>query len=360
MFNPKIIAYFQRYFSYTRPLPNITQNAMKKLLIIFFLIFIISCADKKVEIKKQSEREIVIDSINQLKNLYKKLDKIYKENKSSRDSIRPLLWEICPKYFNLLNKLSKINQPVSDSIILSLTSTGNKLNQNQLFLNSLLKKSIDTTIITIEKPISPIFHSLEKKLGIYNSSENKSGDDDLLEKTDYYKRIIKAESVSSMMGKLTSYKKVIDSLYKNGKYLNLYSTSKKHKAIVTKFGFRDDECTPYYFYESQLLDNSFNNEYFLFASNYDIEITYENNTEIDKLINNQYPNICADCPSSYNFQKTFAKLNGFKNLYFTYAIELNSEIDKTDTPLRTLVYVKGETIIYLWSSDIDMFGCSCL
>lgn len=327
---------------------------------MFFLIFIISCTSNKKEIVKQSEKEIVIDSINKLKNLYNKLNNTYTQNKNSRDTIRPLLWKICPKYYSLLNKLSEINQPLTDSIVLSLTSKGNKLNQNQLFLNSLIEKPIDTISITIEKSISPIFHSLENKLGIYNSSENKSGDDKLLENTNYLKQLMKVRNISSMMGELVSYKKVIDSLYENGKSINLYSTSKKHKAYITEFAFRDDECTPYYFYECELVDSAPDNEYFLFASNYEIEINYENNIEIDKLINNQYPNICADCPSSFNHQKTFAKLNGFENLYFTYAIEPNLDIDKTDTPLRTLVYVKNDTIIYLWSSEIDMFGCSCL
>jgi hypothetical protein len=299
-----------------------------------------------------------IDSeIIKVVNRFRKIDKLYADHYAIRDSIMPLFWELCPKYFKLLVIRDSLRKPLIDSIIQSMVSNKLKMTNNQRFLNSLITQMSDTSLITIEKAIAPVFNIKKNSIGIYNSGNYNSGDEKLLRKTGFFSEI-RNEMIPSQ--KIYLYQNVIDSLYVNPKRVFLYSNKNMYESTVKKFGKYIGECFEYYYYECNTNSAIINEKEFMFASPFKLDLTYVNDSKADSLINSNFPNLCYDCPNSWHMHKTFAKLNGFENLYFTYSVEPGKEIDDTYTPLRALYYVKNNLIIKLWSDSIDLFGCGCL
>lgn len=318
--------------------PNETE---KKKLSQIFDKFSIDLSPKNID----SEIQKVITR-------YNLIDRLSKNHYSLRDTLRPLFWEICPMYFKLKKIKDSINKPHLDSIIKSLLTI--KINHNTEFLRELINKQNDTTKLTIEKAISPIFNLKTDSVGIYNSYRSPA-DRKLLQTTTY------SDDIAGEMI-LTSKTILYDNLL-NKNMINklfLYSTSTKYKSTVQEFGKYSDECLEYYYYNCKTDSLMKTEKEYIFASKYNLELEYYNDEEIDSIINLKYIDICFDCPSSWDNQKTYSKLKGYDNLYFTYVIN-NTESDKqTYTPMRALHYVNKDIVIQLWSSEIDLFGCSCL
>lgn len=295
--------------------------------------------------------------ITKVVNRFRKIDELYTDHYALRDSLMPLFWELCPKYFKLLAIRDSLRKPLINSILQSLGSNNSKMTNNQRFLNSLIAQMSDTSLITVEKAIAPVFNIKKNSIGIYNSGNYYSGDEKLLRKTGFFSEI-RNEMIPSQ--KTFLYENVIDSLYVNPKSVFLYSTKNVYESQVEKFGKYIGECIEYFYYECKTNSAIINEKEFMFASPFKLELTYVSDNKADSIINSNFPNICYDCPNSWHLQKTFAKLNGFENLYFTYSGEPNKKIDDTYTPLRALYYVKNNLIIELWSDSIDLFGCGCL
>lgn len=121
----------------------------------------------------------------------------------------------------------------------------------------------------------------------------------------------------------------------------------------------EDECLEYFEYLIDTTSISLEDKV-LFSSPYVIDLVFENNPEVDLLLQKDYREDCVDCPNSTKFQRSFARISGTNNLYFVFAdtFPLNN---KLDTPSRALILINHKNeVIYLWYDEIDLFGCSCL
>ncbi|MFO7743839.1 MAG: hypothetical protein R6V36_00475, partial [Psychroflexus sp.] len=300
--------------------------------------------------------EDVDKEIKRVINRYKKIDRLYSKHFYLRDSLKPLFWEICPDYYKLIKIKDSIEKPKVDSIINSLISK--EKNTNALFINETIRQRNDTSSITIDKSIAPIFNLKKDSVGIYNSNYNNTADKKLLQKTDYYKERDGNEFALGIYEKTKLYKSVIDSIAPDKIFI--YSTTETYKSEISSFGKYYSECLEYYYYDIKADSLILNENEYLFSSKYDLDLEYTSNKKIDSLLNLEYIDICIDCPMSWGTQKTFAKLKGFENLYFSYVLESNENGEGNYTPLRAIHYVDDNFVIELWSSSIDLFGCSCL
>ena len=296
--------------------------------------------------------------LSRLIKRYQKIDQLYTKHKSMRDSLRPLFWEICPQYWKLRNKIARINEPVHKAILDSLVAQPSKEEANSVFLKTLIEQRKDTSLLAIEQALAPIFKVKADSVGIYIDAITITPPPEgrLLENTSY------KEDIRQLFPpyKTLFYKQVLDSLYPTPLKYYIYSNSGSYLSEIRNFGKYEDECLIYYYYDIEPPYNSADDEAFLFTSPFELDLVYENSPEVDSLINSQYPGICADCLSSWDKQRTFARLKGYENIYFTYAYEPNKDLDDTHTPLRAVYYVNDKTVINLWGKDIDMFACSCL
>ena len=286
---------------------------------------------------------------------YNLIDKLNKAHYALRDSLGPHFWDLCPKYFQLLGIKDSLEKPKIDSILKSLIS--NKTTQNDLFVNEILNQKRDTSLITIEKAIAPVFNLKKDSVGIYNSYESLA-DKKLLQKTNYFNDISKEAIATGKITKTILYDNIIDIL--KTKKIFIYSTTEKYESEILKFGKYAGECLEYYYYDCKIDSLMKNEKEYLFASKYNLNLEYTNNKKIDSLINLKNATICYDCLTNWDSQKTFAKLKGYKYLYFSYVIEENINDKEVHTPIRALHYVNGDFVIKLWASSIDLFGCSCL
>lgn len=153
---------------------------------------------------------------------------------------------------------------------------------------------------------------------------------------------------------------IMDSLYKKGKAKSVYvySFDKRFSTDLRDF-FYYDNCRKYYRYSLTLKKNEPLN--ILLGSKYPLELLYGEYSEIDSLLKEQYKigESPSDCPNSYHLARTFAKLKGTDNVFFVYAdtFPLNNKLDE---PMRGLVMNIEGKIVYIWSSNLDLFGCICL
>tara|TARA_R110000850_G_scaffold131232_1_gene251982 strand:+ start:8195 stop:9337 length:1143 start_codon:yes stop_codon:yes gene_type:complete len=277
-----------------------------------------------------------------------------------RKNLGPLMWDLCPQYYTLRKKISEQNRGRNDSIINSLYSDQPGVSVNQSFLNALLvfKEKKSKSSLTIENPIAPIFNYREDTVGIYGTEYISSGDARLLEQATYSED---SKNIIVPNGELYLYDSIYDQAFQTNAKTNVFSTTKVISAQIEAFGVSESECdNGYSFYLTNIKKSQLANQSIMFASPFDLDLEYENYPSIDSLINAQYPEICVDCPSSYDQQVTFAKLNGFDNLYFTYANDPEKALDDLYTPLRGFHYVKNDIVISLWIDSIDAFGCACL
>ena len=161
--------------------------------------------------------------------------------------------------------------------------------------------------------------------------------------------------------KLVYYPEILDSIYTTHEKptINLFTPDTMITVQIKDLGFHFKSCFEYFQY-SFGTKNIYENDSILFGSTLAIDLTPERNDKIDSLISQQVKTECYDCPNSDHLIKTFAKVDGTDNLYFVYAdtFPLNN---KLDTPSRGLVIVRDDNrVVYLWHSEIDLFGCSCL
>lgn len=218
--------------------------------------------------------------------------------------------------------------------------------------------------LTIEQVLFPVFRIPNQEPGIIG---HPVPDKDLLtEYTDLsaekalLNRRLKNRAVSADTANLQHFPEVLDSLYPAGKpRIHLYTTKTTRKSRVQDLGHYVSTCSEYYHYtfDRQALQSE---DKVLFASRLPLDLTYESNPAFDTWYRSNLIPECADCPDSHNEARSVAKLTGVENLYFMYA-DAFPDNRELDTPLRALV-AKGENgkWLYLWYSDIDNYGCSCL
>ncbi|WP_439880817.1 hypothetical protein ACSX1A_16885 [Pontibacter sp. MBLB2868] len=209
----------------------------------------------------------------------------------------------------------------------------------------------------------PVFKLNEGELGIIGFPQYDTKDETFTDISAERKQL-KSHNISTTADphtekNLVYHKQMADSLFRHlDSSVYTFTAQKSVKTQLQNFATYTGECLEYYNY---LLDTKpFNsNDRILFGSKYNIELTFRNYPEIDVALKSQLKPECADCPSSFELEKTFASLKGVDGLYFNYAdtFPLNN---KLETPSRGLVMKMGDKIVYLWHDEVDLIGCSCI
>lgn len=230
---------------------------------------------------------------------------------------------------------------------------------NQVFLKELIHSLKDPLNEdknrAFDKILSPFFTLSSTKLGIFgfpiylNNSKNE---------------LIDIARESRIIPK--NQKLLRDSIEKtleenNGSVfpvIYLYTPKQVLTSHVKNLYYLQDDCLEYYRY-SVGRETQYVNAKVLIGSWLRMDLHYQNFPEIDNLIQKQAKKEKGDCPDSYHLAKTFAQVKGVDNLYFIYADTFPFN-NKLDTPMRALVLEMENKIIYIWSSELDLFGCSCL
>lgn len=233
---------------------------------------------------------------------------------------------------------------------------------NKEFISALISAPVN--VLAPQKPLYPIFKLSGKSPGIF--AFPKYDPDSNFEDISAEKRLIgKHQGTINNSDKLDTSDYFIPNAREELIQLTgsadifYYSFTGRGKSSIENFGMNNEECFDYYTYP--LVQNEMiAGELLLFGSPFKIDLAYGNFPEIDSLLKAQHKNECLECPTSYEKEKTFARLAGTDNVYFIYADTFPFN-DKMDTPSRGIVFLNGpEEISYLWYEEIDLFGCSCL
>lgn len=317
--------------------------------------------DQLKELRKLYKSTFSIDStkphkynLNKLTVRIKRIDYYFKKQRFYIDSLSPKFWELCPIYYQLLDKISIEEQPKIDSLKNKILNIKTSFTENKNFIKSIIKTKKDSITPTYLKNIAPIFGKVNNQFGVYNTNLNYYGDKLNYNKSTVLKKFNKNRDI------LFTNKFVQDSsmiIYL--KPSNIYAFSAKKRLIIDSFSFgiHPDECNgDYYIYPIKFKEKI--KEKPLFSSTYKLDLEFKKFPKIDSIINKKFPDICLDCPSGLSKQKTFAKLKGYDNIYF--AVTADKKIDDTQTTARAIYYISDNIIINLWMEIFDDFGCSCL
>lgn len=330
-----------------------TDSLNKKLINIIFN------KDQIKEIRELYNSSFYIDSskstnsnMKSLVNRYNRINFYFRKQYYFRDSLMPKFWELCPLYYDLLTKIKTDILPREDSIKKELLNQKSDIIENYKFINSIIHSSNDTLTPSFLKTFSPIFEKINGRYGIYNMNTDYYGDKLIFDKSDIPKRI---KNNNYPLFEYAQDSSIIN--YPDSIKIYAYSSKSRVEVEPTAFGYYPEECIgSYYIFPMKPLDKV--EERLLFSSVYKIDLEFNSFAVIDSIINTQYSNICSDCPSGLSNQKTFAKLKGFDNIFFT--VTANDKVDDTDTYIRAIYYVSKNDIINLYMNEYDAFGCSCL
>jgi hypothetical protein len=288
-------------------------------------------------------------SYESLKNHLTDLRKYLLDNRQLRDSIIPNFWELCPIYFDMYRqnrseRANRVHEIVSD-----LPET-NSINYR--FIKSMVSHQ-DSSSMTYAKPLSAVFQGVTDRTSLFQTDITAAPEKEFLDN-------IKAHPATqvvrpSMMKSTTSYPYTDrkDSVF-------VYTQKERYKTSLLSFNYLSGSCRSYFYYELGAVSDKPDAEKILMASSMSLKLEYYQNDEIDEILFNAFPDICIDCPSSARFQKVFARLKGYENFYFTYTQEPQKELDDTYVPQRSLIYYDGDLLHTIWTTGVDLFGCSCL
>lgn len=234
---------------------------------------------------------------------------------------------------------------------------------NKNFISALM--SFPSNMLAPQNPVYPIFRLSKSHAGIFAFPEYDRDDESLQDISAENSFIQKFTEVkkdhSSNDSAVHFYPDLVDELLEvmGSPEIFYYSLKARGESRIENFGVKYEECFNYYTY---LLpqNEKISSENLLFGSPHKIDLVYENYPQIDSLLSAQNKNECLDCPTSFHLEKTFARLEGTKNVYFVYADTLPIN-DKLDTPSRGIVYLnESNEVRHLWYDELDLFGCSCL
>ena len=288
---------------------------------------------------------------------YKVIDSLMQTHSSLRDTLIPLFWDLCPTYHSLKRKLQERDRNLHDSILFNYIESGPKTPENE-FLSALWNQRMDTTLLAPERAMAPVYNFRKDSAGIYL-------DNLWPENLPELKLLMDSRNVPDSLKRswdhgFVSFPQLLDSIFPSSQKLWLYSKSGNIQVKVAGFARFQDECNDYFYYHLDSENQSLTGREWTFVSPIRVDLVIGNYPERDRIISAQYPDICNDCPSSWSYQRTFARLREYENIYFTYAAEPEKELDAVDTPLRAVFYVRDTVVIPIWNAVIDRFGCSCL
>ncbi|SIT84840.1 hypothetical protein [Pontibacter indicus] len=272
----------------------------------------------------------------------------------------------CEAYYAGLHVHDSVRIAYLDKVLADRKS---KLTENNRRFLTQLKQDFTTSTpkqprLTIEQALFPVFRIPDQPLGIIGQRipdmDKPEEFTDLSAEAALLQKWVGPDWANNNGTRLVHYPELLESVYPAGKpQVYLYTTKTTRKSRIKELGFYQSECSDYFHYtfDAQSLQEG---DELLFASRLPLDLTYENNPAFDSWYKSNLLPECADCPSSHDQAKTVAKLTGTENLYFMYA-DAFPDNQELHTPLRALV-AQGDDgkWLYLWYSDIDNFGCSCL
>ena len=240
-----------------------------------------------------------------------------------------------------------------------LAGDNKKLIQNLL---DLLEATIDDDLnLAIDEPLFPIYRLKKNQIGIIRKAGPIEVDGQFIDNAKEHEILQENFAYQSIdsMSVLVNFPEEFSELFNdNPPTINYYSISRKSRCKLQGLSYLDDQCLTYYQYDLNLIDAQ-NEDSILFGSRLSLDLEFGSFLEIDKGLKSQYKGDCMDCPSNYPNQKTFAKLKGTSNVYFTYADSFPVNT-KLAAPSRSLVMKKKDgKIITLWSSELDLSDCGC-
>ncbi|WP_196890050.1 hypothetical protein [Aureivirga sp. CE67] len=256
----------------------------------------------------------------------------------------------CAKYWKQISPMEKEKKVLIQKIYKE--NQGNELNNK--FLKSYLDSDwkIEMKKNNYDKHLFPIYRLFKDDVGIVSHHANNS------EKNKIVKHITEIPIEKEI--NLVYYPEYLDSIFKNKKKPTIYTYSEKGRETKTikDFGFGKSRCLQYYEYSYEPTDNPDKNV--VFGSPFKLDLEYQNYPEIDAILHENFMKNCYDCPSNDDQLKTFAKLKGYKNLYFAYAdsFPINNQLEY---PTRVLVYISDDNkMTFLWDIGLDLLGCGCV
>jgi len=277
------------------------------------------------------------------------LREYYLDNRHLRDSIIPNFWKLCPIYYDMHREKRAEETDRMQQIVEELPET-NSINYR--FIKSMVT-SEDSSSMIYSQPMSAVFQGVTERTSLFQTDVNTLAETQFLASIEDHP----ATQVDrhSMMKSTTSfpYSDTNDSVF-------VYTKEDRYKTSVQSFNFLSGSCRSYFYYELDDIPSKPESEKILIASSMSLEFDYIQNHALDNVLFEAFPGICIDCPSSGRFQKVFARLKGYQNFYFTYTQEPGKELDDTYVPQRSLIYYDGDLLHTVWSTGIDLFGCSCL
>jgi hypothetical protein len=311
------------------------------------------------EIQSLSTSTISIDktkslefNLKRLIDRYQRIEHYFKKQYYFREILSPKFWEICPLYYEITGKLNAQKKPKWNSLKQQLLKEEVSFIENKAFIKSIILNKTDSITPTYLKSISPVFEKINGLYGIYNMDTEYFGDKVIFDKSIVPKKLSDSNYNYSEF--------ILDTKVLNHQdSVKLYAYGLKDRTIIKPlgFGYQPNECINAYFvFPFTTLKN--HGEKLLISSRYKLELEFKNYPQIDSQINRQHPDICLDCPSDWSKQKTYAKLKGYKNIYFTYTE--HKETDDINTYIRAIYLVQDNEIVELWAKDYDNFGCTCL
>jgi|TARA_R110000737_G_scaffold345455_1_gene373981 hypothetical protein len=222
-------------------------------------------------------------------------------------------------------------------------------------------RSLDSLPLIFEHPLFPIHRLGKDQIGVlgYSNPQEVDGQwEDFSKEDQLLKKDFGYQSIDSV-GKLVFFPKTYDKLYPLTKpSIYWYSMKKKGKSSLSAMGYMGDECLSYFQYSMNLSSDE-EKEDIIFGSPYSLDLEFVSKPEIDKKFSSQMVKNCLDCPTNYSDQKVFAKLIG-TNIYFTQADSWPIN-NKLKAPSRSMVLLKSDgSVVTIWNSELDLFGCGCL
>jgi len=218
------------------------------------------------------------------------------------------------------------------------------------------------SLIKFKQPLSAVFKDLSPEPFIISNSQWKKvgeGYKDYFPENYLLEKVDTVKTDTFYFESRKYFKNILNELPEADRQIKVLGLKNTCNALVSVLGMQNGECESYAFYNFDYLnsDSLFTP---LISSPYQIEIEFGNWPDIDLLIKENPIHQCTDCPSSYEKARTFAKLKGTTNVFFSFHGP-EKDAKESYTPNRSLFYVnKDFEIIQLWSDSIDLFGCSCL
>lgn len=229
---------------------------------------------------------------------------------------------------------------------------------NNRFLTALKEENENYNLLAFDRPLQGIYKIKDKSTSIIADIHWKEVAESYIKESaelDLIKKYHPSIDTIVESNKVNFFSDVLALEFKNVEQtVYTFSNIEKKISSINELGLYKDECLEYTNYTFKKQDSTL-----LIGSRYNIDLEFKTFNSIDTLLNNIKLDGCKDCPDGLENMKTFAKLKGVDNMYFTYSNYVKKK-GLPHLPSRALIYVDNEKVKFLWIHEVDLFGCACL